>query len=272
MRIQSTGLRYLTDGKHDHQLVEFTSKRGLFLRQARYCVERKDRDLWKRVLSEENEHRRSLIDQVVATALPLSRKPDEVSSTAKAFMNAELPHELIEVLERMVLGGAGPAEPAAAESKEQPRGAGPDEGTFGNNQSLQTLLIRMAKMCVSDTHKLYEEGLLILKKFKCGAEAIHVLLYDLKDMQRAQEFAADFDEPKVWSKLGRCQLDSDQVQESIESFLKARDAQHYRDVMSAADKCDKAEMYAGYVEYLKMVPSTEFAEYCGADPDRFQRM
>ena len=48
-------------------------------------------------LSEENDHRRALIDQVVATALPESRVPEEVSSTVQAFMAADLPNELIEV-------------------------------------------------------------------------------------------------------------------------------------------------------------------------------
>ena len=59
-------------------------------------------DLWNLVLSPDNTHRRSLIDQVVATALPESRKPNEVSATVKAFMNADLPNELIELLERIV--------------------------------------------------------------------------------------------------------------------------------------------------------------------------
>ena len=32
--------------------------------QARYVVERQDGELWDKVLSEENKHRRQLIDQV----------------------------------------------------------------------------------------------------------------------------------------------------------------------------------------------------------------
>ena len=55
------------------------------------------------VLNKENEHRRSLIDQVVSTALPESRNPEEVSSTVKAFMTADLPNESIELLEKIVL-------------------------------------------------------------------------------------------------------------------------------------------------------------------------
>jgi len=245
------------EGKCDKQLVEITNKHGFFKDQARYCVERQDTDLWNMVLSEENEHRRSLIDQVVATALPESRKPDEVSSTVKAFMNADLPNELIELLERIVLSNSA-------------------EYNFRNNKNLQNLLILtaikadptrvagyidsldnydgpdLAKICISETYKLYEEGFLIYKKFSRGVEAINVLLYDLKDIQRGQEFAAYWDKPQVWSILGRSQLDSDLIQESIESFLKADDAQHYQDVIIAVNKYNKVELFQELIKFLQM--------------------
>lgn len=56
-------------------------------------------------MDENNEFRRQLIDQVVASALVESRIPEEVSVTVKAFMAADLPNELIELLERIVLHG-----------------------------------------------------------------------------------------------------------------------------------------------------------------------
>lgn len=37
------------------------------------------------------------------TALPETKNADEVSTTVKAFMNADMPQELIELLERIVL-------------------------------------------------------------------------------------------------------------------------------------------------------------------------
>jgi hypothetical protein len=39
-------------------------------------------------------HRQALIDQVVGTALPESQNSEEVSTTVKAFMTADLQHEL----------------------------------------------------------------------------------------------------------------------------------------------------------------------------------
>ncbi len=41
--------------------------------------------------------------QVVQTALPETQDPEEVSVTVKTFMTADLPNELIELLEKIVL-------------------------------------------------------------------------------------------------------------------------------------------------------------------------
>lgn len=44
-----------------------------------------------------------LQNQVVQTALSETQDPEEVSVTVKAFMTADLPNELIELLEKIVL-------------------------------------------------------------------------------------------------------------------------------------------------------------------------
>ncbi len=51
---------------------------SLFDIHPRYIVERADPALWHKVLDEENPHRASLIEQVVGTALPESRNPEQV--------------------------------------------------------------------------------------------------------------------------------------------------------------------------------------------------
>ena len=99
-----------------------TNKNSLFKLQSRYVVERMDVDLWAHVLADENQHRRQLIDQVVSTALPESKNPEQVSVTVKAFMTAEMPQELIELLEKIVL----------------------QNSAFSNNPNLQNLLILTA--------------------------------------------------------------------------------------------------------------------------------
>lgn len=42
----------------------------MFKAQARYLLERADTELWAFVLSENNMHRRSVVDQVISTAVP----------------------------------------------------------------------------------------------------------------------------------------------------------------------------------------------------------
>lgn len=107
------------NGGCDDELIRVTNENGLFKDQARYLIEKRDAELWAKVLSEENAHRRSLIDQVVQTALPETETADQVSETVKAFMAADLSVELIELLERIVLHGS----------------------KFSNTRSLQNLLI-----------------------------------------------------------------------------------------------------------------------------------
>lgn len=79
------------------------NENSLFKSEARYLVRRRDPDLWANVLLEDNPFRRQLIDQVVQTALSETQDPEDVSCTVKAFMTADLPNELIELLEKIVL-------------------------------------------------------------------------------------------------------------------------------------------------------------------------
>jgi len=109
-------------GECDDELIEVTNKNYLYKMQARYLVERQNEELWAKVLTPDNPNRKMVIDQVVSTALPETNNADDVSTTVKAFMAAELPEELIELLERIVLHNSG----------------------FSNNKNLQNLLILTA--------------------------------------------------------------------------------------------------------------------------------
>ena len=84
----------------DVELIEVTNVNGLFKDQARYLVERQDFDFVKQVLDDSNEYKRQLIDEVVGTALPENENADALGATVKAFMDASLPNELIELLEK----------------------------------------------------------------------------------------------------------------------------------------------------------------------------
>jgi clathrin heavy chain len=79
------------------------NENSLFKSEARYLVRRKEPSLWEQVLREDNQYRRSLIDQVIQTALAETQDPEEISVTVKAFMTADLPNNLIELLEKIVI-------------------------------------------------------------------------------------------------------------------------------------------------------------------------
>eukprot|EP00246_Nothoceros_aenigmaticus_P001174 TRINITY_DN1157_c0_g1_i1.p1 TRINITY_DN1157_c0_g1~~TRINITY_DN1157_c0_g1_i1.p1 ORF type:complete len:1698 (-),score=398.34 TRINITY_DN1157_c0_g1_i1:654-5747(-) len=237
-------------GLCDEELVSVTNKNSLFKLQARYVVERMEPDLWGKVLDPENPYRRQLIDQVVSTALPESKNPEQVSATVKAFMTAELPHELIELLEKIVL----------------------QNSAFSGNPNLQNLLILTAikadKSRVMDYvnrldnfdgpavgliavgSDLFEEAFAIFKKFSLNVQAVNVLLDNIKSIDRAVEFASRVEEDDVWSQVGKAQLKEGLVSDAIESFIRANDATQFVEVIRAADQ---ANAYDDLVRYLLMV-------------------
>ena len=137
-------------------------------------MRRRDTDLWATVLVEDNEYRRPLIDQVVQTALNETQDPEDVSVTVKAFMSADLPNELIELLEKIVL----------------------ENSVFSEHRNLQNLLILTAIKAdrtrvmeyitrldnydapdianIAISSELYEEAFAIFRKFDVNTSAIEV--------------------------------------------------------------------------------------------------
>merc|ERR1711966_567917 len=267
-------------GECDDELISISQKHGLFRDLARYLVERQDLELWAKVLNkdeaveageveiaeaaEKETQRRQLIDQVVEWALPESESADEVSCTVKAFMAADLPGELITLLERIILQGSD----------------------FSDNKNLQNLLILtairadhtrvagyidqldnfdakdIALICVSESHMLYEEAYSIYNKFakpehtvdkeeqvEMQVLAIGVLVDYMKDLDRAKAFASQVDEKPVWSKLGVSQLEEKMAAEAIISFINAEDPSEYVNVCAEANE---AEIYVELIPFLKM--------------------
>ena len=85
-------------GQNDLELINITNENAMFKNQARYLLARADAEIWQYVLSDNNMHRRSLVDQVISTAVPESTDPEQVSIAVKAFIDADMPVELIELL------------------------------------------------------------------------------------------------------------------------------------------------------------------------------
>ncbi|XP_028852967.1 clathrin heavy chain 1 isoform X2 [Denticeps clupeoides] len=236
-------------GKCDGELIKVCNENSLFKSEARYLVRRKDAELWASVLDEENPFRRPLVDQVVQTALPETQDPEEVSVTVKAFMTADLPNELIELLEKIVL----------------------DNSVFSEHRNLQNLLILTAIKAdrtrvmeyidrldnydapdianIAISNQLYEEAFTIFKKFDVNTSAIQVLIEQIGNLDRAYEFAEQCGEPAVWSQLARAQLQRDLVKEAIDSYIRADDPTAYMEVVGAAGRTDNWEEL---VKFLQM--------------------
>ncbi|GMP83804.1 hypothetical protein CsSME_00037590 [Camellia sinensis var. sinensis] len=175
---------------------------------------------------------------------------EQVSATVKAFMTADLPHELIELLEKIVL----------------------QNSAFSGNFNLQNLLILTAIKAdpprvmdyinrldnfdgpvvgeVAVEAQLYEEAFVIFKKFNLNAQAVNVLLDNIQSIDRAVEFAFRVEDEAVWTQVGKAQLKEGLVSDAIESFIRADDATQFLDVIRAAENTN---VYHDLVRYLLMV-------------------
>eukprot|EP01048_Picozoa_sp_COSAG05_P002188 COSAG05_NODE_84_length_20716_cov_100.586312_2_plen_1571_part_00 len=239
-----------TRGQCDDEMIDVCIRYQLYKALASYLVERADVDLWAKVLVEGTDGRRQLIDQVVSTALPGCNDAEKVSLTVRAFMNAELPNELIELLDKIVLGPGS---------------------QFQNEKSLQNLLILTAVKAdkgrvmeyinrldnfdskevasIALDEGLFEEAFALYRKTNDNESAINVLLDHIKDLARGLEFAQRCDDSAVWSLLATAQLRAAMVKEAVESFCKAKDPTSFLEVIQTATTY---EAYDALVTYLTM--------------------
>ncbi|XP_012589734.1 PREDICTED: clathrin heavy chain 2 [Condylura cristata] len=238
-------------GQCDLELIKVCNENSLFKSEARYLVHRKDPELWAYVLEENSPFRRQLIDQVVQMALPETQDPEEVSVTVKAFMTADLPNELIELLEKIVL----------------------DNCVFSEHRNLQNLLILTAIKAdhtrvmdyinrldnydapdiasIAISSALYEEAFSIFHKFDVNVSAVQVLIEHIGNLDRAHEFSERCNEPAVWSQLAQAQLQRDLVKEAIDSYIKADDTSSYLEVVQAASRSNHWEDLVKFLQVAR---------------------
>lgn len=76
-----------------------------------------------------------------------------------------------------------------------------------------------------------------------------MLIEQVKDLERAYEFAERCNEPGVWSQLAKAQLQQGLVKEAIDSYIKADDPSAYMDVVATATE---AESWDDLVRYLQV--------------------
>lgn len=238
-------------GQNDLELVHITNENAMYKHQARYLVKRADGELWSYVLNPENIHRRQLVDQIVGTAIPECDSAENVASAVKAFQQADMPAELIELLEKIIL----------------------EPSPFSENQNLQNLLILTAiqsdKTKVSEyierldnydvddltehiiDHGLYEEAFQLFDKHKLYLKALEVLTDHILSLDRGQDYAEKIDEAEVWSALGKAQLKGLRISDALDSYKKAKDPSNFAEVIELASRAGKDEELISYLQMAR---------------------
>ena len=241
-------------GQNDLELINITNENSMYKAQARYLLERADLEIWAFVLNGNNVHRRSLIDQVIATAVPESTEPEKVSVAVKAFLDADLPAELIELLEKIILEPSPFSDNGSLQNLLMLTAAKADKGRLMEyiHQLSAYNAEEIANMCISVG--LFEEAFEIYKKQDDHIAAANVLVDHIVSIDRAQEYAERVELPEVWSKVAKAQLDGLRVSDSIESYIRAQDPGNYNEVIDIATHAGKDE---DLIKYLRMARKTQ---------------
>lgn len=241
-------------GNCDQEIIALAHQHNLQKLLARYLLERQSESLWALALDPSNEDRQKLIDQIVQVALPESEDPDQVIVAVRAFIAAELPNQLIDLLEKLVL----------------------EHSRFANHKALQNLLLLTAirsnqSLVMNYVHRLndfdardmaliaaqkglFEEAFAMFEKFKHYDGAIQILIENLNTdgtFERALKFAETVKDPSVWSKLGHAQLNANQVSPAIEAFLKANNHEHFSEVITQAEAQGHFEQLVRFLEMCR---------------------
>lgn len=240
-------------GQNDLELINITNENAMFKAQARYLLERSDLEIWEYVLSPNNMHRRSLVDQVISTAVPESQDPDKVSVAVKAFIGSDMPSELIELLEKIILEPSSFSDNATLQNLLMLTAAKSDRGRMmGYIHNLTNYTPEdIASQCIE--LGMYEEAFEIYKKDNNHVQASSVLIDHIVSIDRAQEYADRVDLPEVWSKVAKAQLDGLRVSDSIESYIRAQDPSNFLEAIEIATHAGKDE---DLIKFLRMARKT----------------
>lgn len=239
-------------GGNDDELINITNENKMYKYQARYVLAKSDFALWDKVLSSDNQHRRQLIDHVISTGIPELNDPEPVSITVKAFMENNLPQELIELLEKIIL----------------------EPSPFNDNQSLQGLLIltaikadpsrvanyiekldkfdpnEIAPLCIDN--ELLEEALEVYDKFEMRPEAMKVLVEDIMSLDRGEQYAEKYDTPELWYQLGTAQLNGLRINEAIDSYVKSKNPENFAQVIEISERAGKEEELIKFLDMARL--------------------
>lgn len=96
--------------------------------------------------------------------------------------------------------------------------------------------------------ELFEEAFTIYNKYEQYVNAILVLISNIKNVDRAADYAEKIDQSEVWSKLAKAQLDDLRVKDAIDSYLKAEDPSNFAEVIQVASRANKFEELVRFLQ------------------------
>lgn len=240
-------------GDNDADLIRITNENDMYKYQARYLLKRSDMELWNKALNSDNSHRHQLVEAITSVGIMELKDPEPVSLTVQAFMNNGLTTELIELLEKIVL---------------QP-------SPFSDNTALQGLLFlsaikyqqnkvrgyiekltkydpnEIAPLCIEKS--LNEEAFQIYDRHEMYSDALHVLINNVKSLDRAMTYVERLDEPNLWFQLASAQLESLKTKDAIDSFMKSNNPSKFSEVIDTARQTND---YDELIDYLIMARKT----------------
>jgi clathrin heavy chain len=135
--------------------------------------------------------------------------------TVKAFISADLPIELIEILEKIILEPSPFCENRNLQNLLMLTSIRADKGKVVNliNKLEHYDVQEIAKIAID--HGLYEEAFMIYKKYEQHALAINVLVEHIVSIDRGLDYATKINKPEVWSRFAKAQLDGLRIKDSI---------------------------------------------------------
>ena len=147
--------------------------------------------------------------------MPECTDPDDVSVTVKAFISADLPIELIELLEKIILEPSPFSDNKNLQNLMMLTAIRADKGKVVNyiNKLENYDVGEIAKIAID--HGLYEEAFSIYKKYDQHALAMNVLVEHIVSIDRGLDYAQKINKPEVWSRLAKAQLDGMRIKDSI---------------------------------------------------------
>lgn len=91
--------------------------------------------------------------------------------------------------------------------------------------------------------ELFEEAFTIYAKFEKFDMAVDVLLENMRNFERAKEYAAKLDRSEVWSRLGVAMVENGMIVDGVNAIMKAKDPGPYMTVINCAKEMANDEDY-----------------------------